>query len=175
LNGGKEVKNATMAMRWFFSKKLTEKKRDYLYEIIVEKAISWAVSISEPAEIDKINILQASLISMYRSSQNLSCPWDLILVDGNKTIPQLDRSKQKTVIKGDSQSASIAAASILAKVTRDRIMQEYHNKYPQYGFDSHKGYPTKAHFEIIRQIGITPIHRKSFCHSVLSENVLDLG
>lgn len=156
------------------SKKLSAKKRDILYNEIIEKAISWSVSIGTPEEIDKINILQSSLLSMHRSAADLKCDWDLLLVDGNKTIPQLEKDKQETVVKGDSKSASIAAASIVAKVTRDRIMEEYHKEYPQYGFDSHKGYPTKVHIETISKIGITPIHRKTFCEKFITQTKLEL-
>ena len=154
------------------SKKLTAKKRDTLYTEIIEKAISYSISISKPLEIDKINILQASLLSMYKSSLKLECDWSLILVDGNQLIKQIPKDKQITVVKGDAKSASIAAASILAKVTRDRIMEEYHLKYPEYGFNSHKGYPTKKHIEVIKDIGICDIHRKSFCEKFLLQTEL---
>lgn len=155
------------------SKKLSAKKRDLLYDEIIEKAISWSVSLGTPDEIDQINILQSSLLSMYRSSQDLNCKWNLILVDGNKTIPQLNLETQRTIIKGDSKSASIAAASIVAKVTRDRIMEKYHKTYPEYNFESHKGYPTKAHIEVIGKIGITPIHRRSFCEKFITQVALE--
>lgn len=155
------------------SKKISEKKRNILYDEIVEKAISWSVSMGSPEEIDSINILQSSLLSMYRSSQKLECPWNIILVDGNKKIPQLQENCQQTIVKGDSKSASIAAASIIAKVTRDRIMEKYHEEFPEYGFNSHKGYPTKAHIDTISKIGITPIHRKSFCKKFISQTELE--
>lgn len=142
------------------SKKLSEKKREKLYAEITEKAISWSVALSTPEEIDKINILEASLQAMRRAIDGLSIKPDLALVDGN-----IDRGFQlpaKAVVGGDAVSQSIAAASILAKVTRDRMCAELHEKYPQYGFAKHKGYPTKEHKLAVYEFGPCPEHRRSF-------------
>lgn len=142
------------------SKKLTEKKRDKLFEIIKEKALSYAIAMSSPAEIDEYNILEASLLAMRRAIDGLSIKPDMALIDGN-----IDRGFQipaKAVIGGDGISQSIAAASILAKVTRDRLCEELDREYPQYGLKKHKGYPTKAHKLAVYEHGASPIHRKSF-------------
>lgn len=142
------------------SKKLSEKKREKLYAEITEKAVSWSVALSTPEEIDEINILEASLQAMRRAIDGLSIKPDLALVDGN-----IDRGFQfpaKAVVGGDAVSQSIAAASILAKVTRDRMCAELHEKYPQYGFAKHKGYPTKEHKLAVYEFGPCPEHRRSF-------------
>lgn len=142
------------------SKKLSEKKRERLYGEICEKALAWSVAMSTPAEIDEINILEASLLAMRRAIDSLSIKPDFVLVDGN-----IDRGFQipaKAVIGGDGISQSIAAASILAKVTRDRLCAELDGKYPQYGFAAHKGYPTKAHKLAVYEYGPCPEHRRSF-------------
>ena len=142
------------------SKKLSEKKRERLYGEICEKALAWSVAMSTPAEIDEINILEASLLAMRRAIDSLSIKPDFVLVDGN-----IDRDFQipaKAVIGGDGISQSIAAASILAKVTRDRLCTELDRKYPQYGFAAHKGYPTKAHKLAVYEYGPCPEHRRSF-------------
>ena len=142
------------------SKKLTEKKRDELYDIIIEKAESYSIAMASEQEIDEINILQATFLAMRRALDGLNLRADLALIDGNREtdfgLPV------KTVIKGDSLSANIAAASILAKVTRDRLMEQYDEKYPQYGFAVHKGYGTKRHYAALDEHGQSPIHRKSF-------------
>ena len=142
------------------SKKLTEKKRDALFPIIQEEALAVGVGIADHAEIDEINILQASLLSMKRAAEDLGVQPDYLLIDGKFTVPM--DLPQKAIVKGDSLSISIAAASIIAKVTRDRIMAELHEKYPQYNFIKHKGYPTKAHKEAIWEHGPCPVHRMSF-------------
>ena len=142
------------------SKKLTPKKRDNLYIKIHESVIAVGIGIIEPVEIDRINILQASLKSMAIAVQNLNPQPDFLLIDGTFQIPS--DLPQRPIIKGDSLSISIAAASIVAKVTRDRIMVQYHETYPQYDFARHKGYPTKAHKEAIQKFGCCPIHRKTF-------------
>ena len=142
------------------SKKLSKKKRERLYGEICEKALAWSVAMSTPAEIDEINILEASLLAMRRAIDSLSVKPDFVLVDGN-----IDRGFQipaKAVIGGDGISQSIAAASILAKVTRDRLCAELDEKYPQYGFAAHKGYPTKAHKLAVYEYGPCPEHRRSF-------------
>lgn len=142
------------------SKRLTPKKRIYLYHKIYEHAVSVGIGIIDPIEIDRINILQASLLSMAISVENLAPQPDCLLIDG--TFPISSNLPQQPITKGDALSISIGAASIIAKVTRDRLMERYHQDYPQFGFIKHKGYPTKAHREAIRQFGCCPIHRRSF-------------
>jgi len=142
------------------SKKLTEKKREKLFYEICEKALSYSIAISTPAEIDEINILEASLQAMRRSIDGLSVEPDMVLVDGN--INRGFKQSAKAVIGGDAVSQSIAAASILAKVTRDRLCLELDSRYPQYGFKKHKGYPTKAHKMAVYEFGPCPEHRRSF-------------
>ena len=142
------------------SKKLTEKKREALFDIIKEKAVAYASAEASPAEIDEINILNASMLAMRRAVEALPHPADFALIDGNCsrgfTIPT------ETVVKGDAKSASIAAASILAKVTRDRGCIELDREYPEYGIAKHKGYPTKDHMDAVRKYGVAPIYRRSF-------------
>lgn len=142
------------------SKKLSEKKREELYEKIMESAVAVGIGYNTPARIDEINILQATYEAMREALANLSVKPDLLLNDA-VTIPKVD-IKQVPIIKGDAKSISIAAASIVAKVTRDRLMVKYDEVYPGYGFASHKGYGTAMHMEAIRKYGPTPIHRKSF-------------
>lgn len=142
------------------SKQLTPKKRDLLYKKIYEHAVSVGIGIVDPAEIERINILYASLLSMKMSVQNLMPQPDFLLIDGIFQIPY--DLPQMAIPKGDCLSISIAAASIVAKVTRDRLMEKYHCEYPEYGFDKHKGYPTKEHKDAVRKFGCCPIHRKSF-------------
>jgi len=141
------------------SKKVSEKKREILFEIIKEKAISYCVSVIPPEVIDDINILNATKKGMIDSVNGLSVRPDLVLVDAVKLDCVLP---QRAIIKGDATSYNIAAASILAKVTRDRIMRELDIQYPEYGFAKHKGYGTKAHIDAIKSIGICPQHRKTF-------------
>lgn len=142
------------------SKKLTERKRDALYDLITENAIAWCAASATPEEIDEINILEASLLAMRRAIDGLSVKPDFVLVDGNInrgfTIPA------KAIIGGDALSPSIAAASIIAKVTRDRLCADYELLYPGYGFEKHKGYPTPAHKLAVYELGPCPIHRRSF-------------
>jgi ribonuclease HII len=126
-------------------------------------------------EIDRHNILQASLIAMKRALDGIACAWSLALVDGNCRIPSLDNGRQLTVVAGDAKSASIAAASIIAKVTRDRLMARYHDQYPAYEFSLHKGYPTALHRDRIRQLGLCEIHRRSFCRGLVAQTALDLA
>lgn len=142
------------------SKKLTPKRRNFLYDKIYEHAVSIGIGIVDPPEILRLNILYASLLSMKMSVQNLTPQPDFLLIDGIFQIPY--DLPQKVIPKGDCLSISIAAASIVAKVTRDRLMGKYHSEYPEYGFDKHKGYPTKEHKEAVRRFGCCPIHRKSF-------------
>ena len=142
------------------SKKLSEKKREALFDIICEKALAYAIAEASPAEIDEINILNASMLAMRRAVEALKIPADFALIDGNCSrgfnIPT------ETVVKGDAKSYSIAAASILAKVTRDRGCMELDREYPEYGIAKHKGYPTKDHMDAVREHGPAPIYRKSF-------------
>ncbi|MDM1277815.1 ribonuclease HII [Acinetobacter indicus] len=143
------------------SKKLSEKKREKLFIEIQEKALAWAIAEASPAEIDELNILQASLLAMRRAVEALQVQPDQVLVDGNK-IPQGLNMPCEAVVGGDALHAEISAASILAKVIRDRQMLELDQKFPQFGFAKHKGYPTKAHFEAIALHGVTTEHRRSF-------------
>lgn len=142
------------------SKKLTDKRRRELYPIIKEQAIAYGIAFADEKEIDEINILQATFRAMERAVSQLATRPDFVLIDGNK-LPQLDVPAE-TIVQGDSRSASIAAASILAKVTRDDVMLELAQTYPAYGFDIHKGYGTKAHYEALRNHGACPVHRLSF-------------
>lgn len=142
------------------SKKLTEKKRQDLFPIIRDEAVAVATGICTHQEIDRINILQASLLSMKRAVENLIHTPDFLLIDGKFTIQS--KIDQSAIIKGDSKSISIAAASIIAKVTRDAIMTDLHHTYPQYNFAQHKGYPTKAHKAAIKKYGPCPVHRQTF-------------
>ena len=142
------------------SKKLTPRKRDLLFDQILEGATAVGVGIVDHLQIDKINILRAALLSMAQAAGKLDPAPDFLLIDGTFTAPA--ETPQKAIPKGDSLSISIAAASIIAKVTRDRLMADYHARYPEYGFDRHKGYPTRAHKEAIACHGISPIHRLTF-------------
>jgi ribonuclease HII len=142
------------------SKKLTEKKRDLLFDEIKLKAKSWCVARASVAEIDSINILQASLLAMHRAVQGLDIQPEYVLVDGNK-LPKWNYTAE-AVVKGDSRVAAISAASILAKVVRDREMVELDKQYPGYGLADHKGYPTKVHMDALDKLGVTPIHRTSY-------------
>ena len=148
------------------SKKISEAKRNILFDDINRFAVAIGIGICDEKIIDEINILQATFLAMKRAVSALTVDPGCLLIDGNKTMPQHISGHQfpdqVPVVKGDSKSLSIAAASIVAKVTRDRIMKQYDEKYPEYGFARHKGYPTKAHFEAIEQFGICAIHRKSF-------------
>ena len=149
------------------SKKLTDKKRRELFPLIQEQAVAYGIGLASQEEIDEINILQATFLAMERALSELDVRPDMVLFDGNRErdfgVPV------QTVIKGDSLSANIAAASILAKVTRDNLMMELAQQYPQYGFEIHKGYGTKAHYEALRQYGASPIHRRSFLKKFYGE------
>jgi len=144
------------------SKKLSEARRNALFYVITKEAASVGIGIYDNKTIDKINILQATLLAMKIAVTALKVTPDLLLIDGNKVIPGDDLPEQIAIVKGDSKSQSIAAASIIAKVTRDRIMEQYGKEYPNYNFAKHKGYPTKAHYEEIAQNGLCCIHRRSF-------------
>ena len=142
------------------SKKLTRKKRETLFDEICEKALSWKISIATVAEVDQLNVLHASMLAMQRAAEALRPIPEFVAVDGNRlpkwSFPSI------ALVKGDSRVEEISAASILAKVARDQHMQEMHLRYPKYGFDQHKGYPTKSHMEVLREIGSCEIHRKSY-------------
>ena len=143
------------------SKKLTEKKRYALREIIEKEALAWAVGIVSPEEIDKINILNASFLAMHRAIDQLKVKPEQLLIDGNRFNPY-NNIPHHCIIKGDGKYLAIAAASVLAKTYRDDLMLELHEKYPNYDWNSNKGYPTKKHRLAIREFGITPHHRKTF-------------
>ena len=147
------------------SKKLSEKKRNELYPEIMKKAVSYSYEVISHEEIDRINILQASLKAMKNSVDKLSVIPDIILVDGNKVFQH--SAKVECVVKGDSKSFAIAAASIIAKVERDLIMDKLALEYPEFNWDKNKGYPTKEHIELIKKFGPTPYHRKSFLKNIL--------
>lgn len=149
------------------SKKLSEKKREELFDIINEVAISVSVGIATEKEIDEINILQATFLAMKRAIEGLEIPADYAIIDGNRA-PELEIPSE-TVIKGDGKVMSVAAASIIAKVSRDRFMLKMAEEYPEYQFDKHKGYGTRLHYEMIEKYGVSPIHRRSFLKKLLGE------
>jgi ribonuclease HII len=153
------------------SKQLTEKRREALAPIIMEKALAYAVGVVDHLEIDKINILNASFEAMHRAVRGLSVVPESLLIDGNRFNPYAGISHH-CIIKGDAKYLSIAAASVLAKTYRDHLMEDYHAKYPHYGWNQNKGYPTKKHRQAIFDFGVTPLHRKSF--KLLSDEQLEL-
>lgn len=150
------------------SKKLTPKRREVVYDQVVAQAVTWAVAWVDPEEIDATDILSARMKAMQKAIDGLSSVPDLALVDGNRDHGRSAAitAPHKLLVKGDSLSASIAAASVLAKVSRDRYMMEQALLYPQYEFERHKGYPTRRHYELLRQYGPCPIHRRSFLSKV---------
>ena len=150
------------------SKKLSEKKRDLVFDDIIRDAVSYSVGIATEKEIDEINILNATFLAMKRAVDGLSIKPDLAYIDGN----QYPRTgvKEVTIIKGDSKCMSVAAASIIAKVSRDRFMLKIAEEYPEYQFEKHKGYGTKLHYEMIEQYGVSPVHRRSFLKKILGED-----
>lgn len=149
------------------SKKLSDKRRRELYPIIMQQAVSYGIGLASHEEIDQINILQATFLAMERALEQLNVKPDLALIDGNRQKDFL--VPVETVVKGDSLSANIAAASVLAKVTRDDIMLAMAEEFPGYGFEVHKGYGTKAHYEALRQLGPSPIHRMTFLRKFYGE------
>ena len=148
------------------SKKLTEKKRERLYDIIKQTAVAYSVAYGTLEEIETVNILEATYLAMNRAIEGLSVKPDFALIDGNR-VPRGIKIPCETIVNGDSKSMSVAAASVLAKVTRDRLMLEYDKKYPEYNFKKHKGYGTKEHTELIKQYGPCEIHRPSFLKNIL--------
>lgn len=150
------------------SKKLSEKKREELFPVIKEKALSYSIAFASVEEIEEYNILNATYLAMNRAIEGLHIPADFALIDGNR-VPTDISVTCETVVKGDAKSASIAAASILAKVTRDRLMLEEDMKYPEYNFKKHKGYGTKEHTDAILKYGMSPIHRPSFLKKLLGD------
>lgn len=148
------------------SKKLTEKKRERLYDIINQTAVAYSVAYGTLEEIETVNILEATYLAMNRAIEGLTVKPDFALIDGNR-VPRGIKIPCETIVKGDSKSMSVAAASVLAKVTRDRLMLEYDKKYPEYNFKKHKGYGTKEHTELIKQYGPCEIHRLSFLKNIL--------
>lgn len=149
------------------SKQLSAKRREQLFEEICSRALAFSVGWADQGEIDRINILQAAFLAMRRAAEGLSLPPDLILVDGNRN-PAIPGAPNHCLVKGDAKCAAIAAASILAKVSRDRLMEELALQYPGYGFAVHKGYGTKAHRQAILEKGPCPIHRKTFLKKLLA-------
>ncbi len=154
------------------SKKLSAVRREQAYQRIVSEAVSWAVGVATVDEIDRLNILRATLLAMGRALEGIAGPWDLVLVDGNQAVPSVAADRQLTVVSGDARSASIAAASVVAKVTRDRMMAQLAETYPEYGFEQHKGYGTREHVSRIRALGLSPAHRRSFCERLTAQTTL---
>ena len=147
------------------SKKLSEKKREALFEIIKTEAVSYAIAFSTVEEIEELNILNATMLAMKRAVEGLDVKADYAMIDGNR-LPDLDIDCEY-IVKGDAKSMSVACASILAKVSRDRLLYEYAKEYPQYHFDKHKGYGTKLHVSALKEFGPCPYHRKSFLRKIL--------
>lgn len=150
------------------SKKLSEKKRELLFDKIIDECVCYSIGTASEKEIDEINILQATYLAMKRAVDGLEIVPQLALIDGNR-IPPLTSTDARAIVKGDAKSASIACASILAKVSRDRYMLEMAKKYPEYQFEKHKGYGTKLHYEMIDKYGICEIHRKTFLKKVFNK------
>ena len=148
------------------SKKLSEKKREALFDVIIEEAVACSIAFGTVEEIERDNILRTTMNTMRRAVEGLKVPADYAMIDGNR-LPALSIPAEY-IIKGDAKSMSVAAASILAKVSRDRLMLQYAEEYPQYGFEQHKGYGTKLHVERLREFGPSPIHRLSFLKKILS-------
>lgn len=149
------------------SKKMTEKKREALFDIIVDNAVAYGIGFATEKEIDEINILNATFLAMRRAVEAMGVKPDLVLVDGNRK-PNTGY-EEMTLVKGDAKSISISAASILAKVSRDRYMKDLAERHPEYKFEQHKGYGTKLHYEMIEQYGILPDHRRSFLKKILDK------
>lgn len=149
------------------SKKISESRREKLYDEIIQKADAYCIAYASVEEIDRLNILQASMLAMKRAVESLGLRPDLALIDGNR-LPELE-CPAKCLVKGDAKSASIAAASVLAKVSRDRYMKKLAEKYSEYGFEKHKGYGTKLHCDMLKKHGASDIHRKTFLKKILGD------
>ena len=156
------------------SKKLSAAARERCYDRIVAEAIAYAVGSASVEEIDRLNILQATFLAMQRALALISHSWVMALIDGNQLLPAIPHERQRTVVRGDAQSASIAAASIIAKVTRDRLMKEYHERFPMYDFSGNKGYGTALHRARIGEHGLCAINRRSFCEGIAAQMRLAL-
>lgn len=154
------------------SKKLTPKKREQLFEAIKAKSAAWSIATATVEEIDRFNILQATFLAMRRAVEGLSIQPDMILIDGNRAPEIPGEAPVHTLIGGDAKSASIAAASILAKVARDHYMEKLALEYPEYRFEKHKGYGTKLHYEMLKDYGVSPVHRKTFLKSFYKQQSL---
>ncbi|MBQ1440412.1 MAG: ribonuclease HII [Clostridia bacterium] len=155
------------------SKKLSEKKREALFDIIISQAADYSIACVDEKTIDTINILQATYLAMFKAVSGLEVKPDICLIDGNRKPPQIE-IPCRTIVKGDSLSMSIACASILAKVSRDRFMLELDRQYPEYNFARHKGYGTKLHIELLRKYGASPVHRRSFLKKIggIPDNII---
>ena len=151
------------------SKKISEKKREQLFDKICQTALAYGIGYATVEEIEELNILNATYLAMKRAYEAAGMDADLVLIDGNRLPPELP-AKMRYVIKGDALSASIAAASILAKVSRDRVLYDLDKQYPQYGFAKHKGYGTAAHYDALREFGVSPVHRRSFLKKFLASD-----
>ena len=149
------------------SKKISEKKREQLFDVICERAIDYSIGVATEKEIDEINILNATFLAMHRAVEGLKIKPDYALIDGNQ-YPKTG-IKEETIVKGDGKCISVAAASIVAKVSRDRFMLEIDKEYPEYQFSKHKGYGTKLHYEMIEKYGVSKVHRRSFLKKILGE------
>jgi ribonuclease HII len=156
------------------SKKVAPPVREKLYDRITAEARCFAVGEASVEEIDRLNILQATLLAMRRALEAITVPWTLALVDGNQLIRGVPAACQKTIVRGDGLSASVAAASIIAKVSRDRIMKSYHTRFPMYDFLNNKGYGTASHRQHILENGLCELHRRTFCENLVSEIQLAL-
>ena len=150
------------------SKKLSEKKRDLVYDDIIRDAVAYSIGVATESEIDDINILNATFLAMKRAVDGLKIKPDFAYIDGNQ-YPKTG-VKEETIVKGDSKCMSVAAASIIAKVSRDRYMLEIAERYPEYQFEKHKGYGTKLHYEMVEKFGVSPVHRRSFLKKILGDN-----
>ena len=156
------------------SKQLTPSAREDIFDGIPRQAMAFSVGSASVEEIDRVNILQATFLAMQRALKGITVHWVKVIIDGNQPLPGLPADRQVTIVRGDAQSASIAAASIVAKVTRDRLMKDYHRDFPMYDFLSNKGYGTDLHRKRILEFGMCEHHRRSFCDSLSAQTRLEL-